>query len=319
MWHTILHAIEESISILPVLFLAYVLIEFIEVKTSKTLEKSKLLKGNFAPLVGAGAGLVPQCGFSVIATDLYTKRKISLGTLLAMYIATSDEAIPILLSQPNQYSNILIILGIKFLLALIVGYGCNLFLKYVYKPKTQFVGFKKDVNITTSTISTENKDLQHNYFVGEVMFDNEIHKGCCGHYIEEDDHHHSFWEFIYHPIKHCFKIFLFVLLVNVIFGLLIHYIGSANISNFLTSAKYAQPFLTALVGLIPNCASSVIITNLFVNGLSFGALMSGLITNAGIGLAILVKQNNNKKHTVYIITTLYIVGVLTGLLLTLIM
>lgn len=157
MWHTILHALIDSVKILPILFLAYVLIEFIEVKTSKTLEKSKLLKGNLAPLVGASAGLIPQCGFSVIATDLYTKRRISVGVLLAMYIATSDEAIPILLSHPNQYLNILIILAVKFLLALIVGYGCNLFFKYVYRPKPQFIGFKKDVNIMSSTISTENK------------------------------------------------------------------------------------------------------------------------------------------------------------------
>jgi len=320
MWHTIWHAVLESVRILPILFLAYVLIEFIEVKTSKTLEKSKLLKGNFAPLVGASAGLIPQCGFSVIATDLYTKRKISVGTLLAMYIATSDEAIPILLSHPNQYINILIILGVKFALALIVGYGCNLFFKYIYQPKPEFIGFKKDVNITTGTINTENKELQHNYFVGEVVVDNNIHQGCCGHHIEEDEHKHTFWDFIYHPTKHCLKIFVFILLVNIVFGLVIHYIGHDTITQFLDSAKFAQPFLTGLVGLIPNCASSVIITNLFVNnGLSLGACISGLIANAGIGLAILVKQNANKKHTITIISSLYVISVLTGLLLTIVL
>ena len=319
MLHTILHAVLESVRILPILFLAYVLIEFIEVKTSKTLEKSRLLKGNFAPLVGAGAGLIPQCGFSVIATDLYTKRKISVGTLLAMYIATSDEAIPILLSQPNQYKNILIILLVKFLLALVVGYACNIFFKYVYKPKPQFVGIMKDSNISTSTITTQDKSLQHNYFVGDIIMESETHKGCCGHTIEEENHKHTFWDFIYHPIMHCLKIFVFILVVNVMFGLLIHFVGEEVIKNFLDSAKYAQPFLTALVGLIPNCASSVIITNLFVNnGLSLGALISGLIANAGIGLAILVKQNTNRKHTLYIISALYVISVVMGLILTLV-
>ena len=155
--------------------------------------------------------------------------------------------------------------------------------------------------------------------MGEVIVDNESHKGCCGHHIEEDEHKHTFWDFIYHPIKHCLKIFAFILLVNIVFGLIIHYVGEESITSFLNSAKYAQPFLTALVGLIPNCASSVIITNLFVmEGLSLGACISGLIANAGIGLAVLVKQNNNKKHTLVIIGSLYIISVLTGLILTLV-
>lgn len=318
MLHTILHAFLDSLKLLPVLFLAYVLIEFIELKTSKTLEKSKLLKGGYAPLIGASAGLIPQCGFSVIATDLYAKRKISVGTLLAMYIATSDEAIPILLSYPSQYKNIFIILSVKFLLALIVGYGCNLFFKYVYRPKPQFVGIMKFNHISEGNIKTEDSSLQHNYFVGDVVMEENPHTGCCGHHIEEDGHKHSFWEFIYHPVLHCLKIFAFILLVNVVFGLIIHYVGENTISNFLNSAKFIQPFLTGLVGLIPNCASSVIITNLFVmNGLSLGACISGLIANAGIGLAVLVKQNTNRKNTIFIILSLYLISVLTGLIISL--
>ena len=120
MWETLLDAFLDTIKILPVLLLAYVLIEFVELKTSKTIEHSKLLKSKYAPLFGAGIGLVPQCGFTVVATDLYTKKRISLGTLLAMYIATSDEAIPILLSYPDQYKNLAIILIVKFVLAVLV-------------------------------------------------------------------------------------------------------------------------------------------------------------------------------------------------------
>lgn len=322
MLETLLHSLLESLKILPILFLAYVLIEFIEVKTSKTIEHSKLLNGKIAPIVGAAAGLVPECGFSAIASDLYTKKRISVGTLLAMYIATSDEAIPILLSQPSQYKNLLLILVIKFLLAILVGYGVNLFLKYVYKPKPEFIGYAKENNIQKTSITVEDKNIQHNYFVGDVVVEyqpKETHIGCCGHSIEDDAKKRTFWDFVYHPILHSLKIFGFVLIVNVVFGLLIYYIGSTTLNNALNSTKWLQPFIAALVGLIPNCAPSAIIANLFINGgLTLGACVSGLIANAGVGLAVLVKQNSNRKHTLYIISTLYVISVLTGLIITLI-
>ena len=322
MLETLLHSLLESLKILPILFLAYVLIEFIEVKTSKTIEHSKLLNGKIAPVVGAAAGLVPECGFSAIASDLYTKKRISVGTLLAMYIATSDEAIPILLSQPSQYKNLLLILVIKFLLAILAGYGVNLFLKYVYKPKPEFIGYAKENNIQKTSITVEDKNIEHNYFVGDVVVEyqpKETHIGCCGHSIEDDAKKRTFWDFVYHPILHSLKIFGFVLIVNVVFGLLIYYIGSTTLNNALNSTKWLQPFIAALVGLIPNCAPSAIIANLFINGgLTLGACVSGLIANAGVGLAVLVKQNSNRKHTLYIISTLYVISVLTGLIITLI-
>jgi len=320
MLDTLLDALLDSLKILPILFLAYVLIEFVEVKTSKTIESSRLLKGKYAPFIGASAGLIPQCGFSVIATDLYTKKKISVGTLLAMYIATSDEAVPILLSYPNQYKNLLIILVIKFTLALIVGYGANLFFKYILKPKPEFIGYVKTTNIQKSHISTQEKQVEHNYFVGDVVMDQPTynHVGCCGHSIEEEDKKHKFIDFIYHPILHSLKIFTFILIVNVVFGSIIHFVGADTITSSLNQVKWLQPFIAGLVGLIPNCASSVIITNLFaVGGLSLGACVSGLIANAGIGLAVLVKQNTNKKDTAFIILSLYLISVVAGLIITL--
>ena len=319
MWNVIIDSIIDTIKVFPILFLAYVLIEFIEVKTSKTLEHSRLLKGGFAPLIGAGVGLVPQCGFSVIATDLYTKKRISIGTLLAMYIATSDEAVPILLSYPDQYKNLAIILAVKFGLALIVGYGATLFFKYIYRPTPEFIGYKNHNNSNTSKVEVFDKKVDHAYFVGEVNFEAESHIGCCGHDIEEGTNKKGIWHFIYHPIMHCIKILVFILIVNLAFGTIIHFVGEDTITRLLNSAKFAQPFIAGLIGLIPNCASSVVITNLFaMGGLSLGACISGLVANAGMGLALLVKQNNNKKHTIYIITTLYLISVIAGLVITLI-
>lgn len=322
MLETILDALLDSLKILPILFLAYVLIEIVELKTSKTIEHSKLLKGKYSPLVGASAGLIPQCGFSVIATDLYSKRKISVGTLLALYIATSDEAVPILLSYPDQYKNLFIILAVKFVLALVVGYGAQFVLKYVYKPKPEFVGYLKTNNTKSYSINSQQSKVEHNYFVGDVVLeqpDTDMHhKGCCGHHIEKEDDKHSVWDFIYHPILHSLKVFGFILIVNIVFGIIIYFVGANNIANTLNAVKWIQPFIAGLVGLIPNCASSVIITNLFaMGGLSLGACISGLIANAGIGLAVLVKQNPNRKHTISIILTLYLISVITGLIITL--
>lgn len=319
MWHAILHSCLDSLKTLPILFLAYVLIEFVEVKTSKTLGHGRLLKGNYAPLIGAGVGLIPQCGFSVVATDLYTKKKISVGTLLAMYIATSDEAIPILLLYPDQYKNLGIILIVKFVLAILVGYMTNMFFKYIYKPVPKAIGIGHEVNTQKSSVQINEKTVNHNYFVGEVNFDEPTHVGCCGHDIEEDNSKQSFWSFIYHPLKHCLKIFAFILIVNVVFGLIIHFVGEDTIASALNSAKYVQPVIAGLIGLIPNCASSVVITNLFaMGGLSLGACISGLIANAGLGLTILVKQNTNRKHTIYIISALYLISVIAGMIITLI-
>ena len=319
MWDVLLDALLDSLKILPILFLVYVIIEFIEVKTSKTLEHSRLLKGKFAPLIGASVGLVPQCGFSVIATDLYTKKRITVSTLLAMYIATSDEAVPILLSYPNQYKNLAIILAVKFGLAILVGYGSMLFFKYIYKPKPEFIGLRKDNIVSRSNVNIENKEFNQSYFVGEVNFEADSHIGCCGHDIEDNSKSRGIWSFIYHPIMHCLKIFVFILLVNVVFGTIIHFIGQDTLTSALNSAKFAQPFIAGLIGLIPNCASSVVITNLFaMGGLSLGACISGLVANAGMGLAILVKQNCNKKHTLYIIFALYLISVISGLIITLI-
>ena len=318
MWEVLHHTLLETIMVLPILFLAYVLIEFIEVKTSKTLEHSRFLNGGFAPLIGSAVGLIPQCGFSVIATDLYTKKRINVSTLLAMYIATSDEAIPTLLLYPDQYGNLALILVIKFGLAVVVGYLSMLFFKYIYKPKPEFVGTKKAKNIQTSKIEVADRHVEHNYFVGEVEAEVHNHVGCCGHNIEEEPSKHNFWHFIYHPILHSLKVFAFIFIVSFAFGLIIHYVGEATVISALDTAKFAQPIVAGLVGLIPNCASSVIITRLFaMGGLSLGACISGLVANAGIGLALLVKQNSNKKHTLYIILTLYLISVISGLIITL--
>ncbi len=315
MWEHVLEAVLHSLKLFPILLLVYVLIEVIENKTASKLKHNKLLKGNFGPLIGSAVGIVPQCGFSVIATDLYTKNSLSLGTLVAVYLATSDEAIPVMLSSPNGYKYILPVLAIKLGMALVFGYLIHLITRgkgsdTVYNThsvnKSNYIGFGE--------IDIKNASVEQKYLLADIeVQDSDCHdKGCCGHDIE-DEGGNAWRKYLMHPLLHSLKIFAFILIMNVILSIVMYYAGD-SVRAFLNSAYYAQPFISALVGLIPNCASSAIITELFLSGtISFGALMAGLCTNAGIAIAILIKQNKNKWNTVAIIGTMYVIASVLGL------
>lgn len=318
MWDAILDAIIDALKIFPILLLCYVLIEILELKTAKSLQNSRFLKGKFAPLFGAGIGIVPQCGFSVIATDLYTKKSLSLGTLFAIYIATSDEAIPIMLSYPATAKKLWLILLIKFGLALIVGYVVEL-ICMLSKPKTDYVE-KFEYIKDTKNIKTEitNSECEHDYFLAEIH-DEQHHTGCCGHDIEEDDKKFNFWHFIKHPLLHSARIFGFILAINIIIGIVIFFITEDRLIAFLNTTIWLQPLLAGLVGLIPNCASSVVISRFYaMGGLTLGACIAGLSANAGLGIMVLLKQNKNRKQTYLIILSLYLISVAVGYIITLI-
>ena len=318
MWEAILDALIDALKVFPILLVCYVLIEVFELKTAKTLQNSRFLKGKFAPLFAAGVGLVPQCGFSVIATDLYTKKSLSLGTLFALYIATSDEAIPVLLSNPNSASKLWIILLIKFVLALIVGYSITFF-SLIHKSKhADYVEkFGHLNNKCDSKIEVVDTECEHDYLMAEIT--DEHHVGCCGHEIDEEQpSKFNFWHFMRHPLLHSLKVFAFVLVINLIFGILIYFITEAKLNEFLSTTVWLQPLFAGLVGLIPNCASSVVISKLFaMGGLTLGATITGLSANAGLGLMMLIKENKNKKQTILIIVSLYLISVVAGYIITL--
>ena len=312
MWSAILEAFIDALKVFPVLLICYVLIEVVELKTAKSLQNSRFLKGKAAPLFAAGVGLIPQCGFSVIATDLYTKQSISLGTLMALYIATSDEAIPVLLSSPASASKLWLILLIKFVLALIVGYGTTLVMG-LFKAKTCTNSKKMDyvVSVEKTQTAVKEPECQHNYMVGEIHQDH--HTGCCGHDIEDEHGKFNFWHFIKHPLLHSLKVFAFILAINIVFGLIIYFITEDALRGFLGTTMWLQPVLAGLIGLIPNCASSVVISKLFaMGGLTLGATITGLSANAGLGIMMLIKQNRNPKQTTGIIISLYLISVVAG-------
>ncbi len=276
--HVLEHAFIDSIKIFPFLLIAYIIIELIEYYASNKMQKT--LSGKSAPLFGALFGLVPQCGFSVVAADMYSKRMITMGTLMAVFIATSDEAIPLMLANPDSARMLLPLLLIKLVFALLVGY----LIDFVLKSKIQR---------PISNVSEEH------------------HTGCCHHEIEGK--RNKWVELLVHPLMHSLKILAYIFIFNLIFGLIIMWVTEDALINFLQSSSILAPFIAGLIGLIPNCASSVILTELFImNGIDFGALVAGLCVNAGLGMVFLFKNNKNLKENLFIISMLYVLSVALG-------
>lgn len=333
MGHVLIHSLLDSLKVLPILLIMYILIEVIEVKTAGRFFQSKIIKNKWAPLIGASVGIIPQCGFSVVATDLYTKKHFSIATLLAIFVATSDEALPILLSDVNNIKYVLPLIGIKFLLALIIGYGTLLLLK-IFNIKEDLDSELPINNITGHDHchghNKENEEVEEHIHEDNIIKENienessdekniqdsVVETGCCGHKIGEDKKF-KFKDFILHPLLHSLKLFIFIFIFNVILGSLIHFIGEETIKEFMNKGKYIQPLVVPLIGLIPNCAASVFITQLFTEaGLTFGSCIAGLCCNAGLGMAVLIKQNKNKLSTLYIILGLYLFSVASGMIIT---
>lgn len=272
--HILEHAVLDALKTVPFLFLAYLLIEYMEHRASDKMKNGLQKLGSFGPIGGALLGIVPQCGFSVAASNFYAGRIISVGTLLAVFLSTSDEAIPILLSQPEMRGYILPVLVVKLISAIVFGFAVDLVVKYFLKKEE------------------------------EAPFEELCAECDC-------DHHGIFRSALHHTVW----IFLFILLVNLVMEFAIHFVGEEKISALLLNGSVFQPFLTALIGLIPNCAASVILTELFTAGsLEFGSCIAGLCAGAGMGIIVLFRTNRRVKENLAILITLYGTAVLTGLI-----
>lgn len=303
----ILDALKDSLILVPFLLGAYILIEVIETLTSKKFHSSAFVHPA-APLFGAGFGLLPQCGFSVVATDMFAQKKLTMGTLIAIYIATSDEAIPIIIANPDKVKYLLPMILIKFVYALIIGFGVDLIAR---------IGQKRVGDQAVEKANDEIVQEEHEHSENE---EGHIHVGCCKHNIEENVKEPWAKRYLLHPGLHTLKIFAYILVINLIFSTVIHFVGEDAISNFLGSNVVLAPIISVLVGLIPNCASSIIITELFIHGsLSFGATLAGLSVNAGLGLIVLYRQNKSIKTNLTITAILILSGLLLGYAVQLIM
>lgn len=273
-------AIKDSVHMLPFLFIIFVIIELIEYfysnKMNSIVKNSKIA----GPLAGSLVASVPQCGFSVIASTLYSKKLITMGTLLSVFISTSDEAIPVLLTYPSKAPMIFQILAVKIIIAIIVGYAVDFISETVVKK-------------------TENNQ-------------DETELGCCNHNIGKPDKK----ELILHPITHTLSVFFFILLVTVLinFGVM-KAGGEENLGQYFLNDSILQPILTAIFGLIPNCAASIAITMMYIKGaIGFGSTIAGLSSSAGLGILVLLKKNEDIKDTLKILGILLAVSIISGII-----
>lgn len=281
--HLLWHAFLDSALVFPFLILTYMVIEIIQRKTN-FIKNGSFLTGKLAPVYGSALGVFPQCGFSVMSAKLYENNLIKAGTLLSVFIATSDEAFALLLTN-GKFLDLFILIALKFTLAVIVGFLINAFIKKSISIKYKGLNsIKHEEYCRQCGVSNNNATRLQTYFI--------------------------------YPLIHAIKTFLFVYAVNLAFSTLIHFIGEESISSVMQTHLFLQPVLTSFIGLIPNCASSILITQLYLNGgIAFGSMFAGLSTNAGIGLAIMLKNRKKLKTNLIILLSLYAISVVSGLLL----
>ena len=351
-WDVILDALIDSLKILAVLVVFNIIIALIEPKVSKNVK----MRGRLAPLIGVSLALIPQCGLSVVATDLYKKRHITVGALIGVYLATSDEALPIFISNPSRALDVLPLIALKFALGLIFGYLIDFICtknrhtvdhhlshcddKYQIRlthcegaelvKQEQTVEQVEGVKIITEAPEIhdhEHFDPSHPYCLHDthdVCHCEECESSECPHIhkdapekmdVEEKPAKTTLekWQqFCFKPILHSLEIFAYVLVVNIIFGIIVYYVGEDRFVEFLSSNKYVAPLFAVLVGAIPNCVSSVVISELYImGGLGFGAALGGLCMNAGLGFLILFKDRNKAhiKGNLLILLTMFVISV----------
>ena len=267
----------DALKILPFLWITFFILEVVEHKFQTKTTNIMKTSGKYGPLLGGIVGLFPQCGFSVMATNLYITRIITLGTLISVYLTTSDEMLPILLANGIKINEIIKILGVKFLFGVLYGIIIDL--------------------IFHNTTNTAKKE--------KTMDD-----------ICQKDHCHCENGLILSSLKHTLKILLFIIAVSFFLNIIMAIGGEDILRKYLHHNTVLSPLLTSLIGLIPNCGASVILTELYLNRLiTFASAIAGLLTGSGVALIVLLRSNNNKKENIRIILLVYFLGAISGILL----
>lgn len=274
----ILDTLLDVIRLLPFLFLTYLAMEYLEHRTGD--KTASLIKGagRFGPVIGGLLGMAPQCGFSAAASSLYAGRVITLGTLISIYLSTSDEMLPVLISEQAPMGIILKILLAKAAIGMAAGLLIDLLLR--------------------------GKGAAERHHIHEV----------CEH-----EHCHCEKGIFRSALSHTVQVALFILLITFALNLILFLVGEEGLAAVILNRPFAGPVLAGLVGLIPNCAGSVVITQLYLEGIiGVGSAMAGLLTGSGLGLLVLFRVNRNKKENVKILGLLYAIGVLTGIIIELV-
>lgn len=264
----------DSIKLFPFLFVTYLAMEYLEHKTTAKTKNMISKAGKFGPILGGILGALPQCGFSAAASNLYAGRVISVGTLIAIFLSTSDEMLPIMISEKMGITLILQILLVKMVIGVVVGILVDVTLMLLNRQVAQ----------------------------GDI------------HHLCEHEHCHCEKSLVKSALKHSLQIFTFIFVISLILNAIVMSVGTDALSNFVAKGNIVSIFFAALVGLIPNCAASVVITQLYLEHIiSTGAMLAGLLVGSGVGVLVVFRMNHHLKENMMIVTFLYVTGVLFGL------
>lgn len=279
--HSLEHAFFDTIKIMPFIFLIYLVIEYLEHRNNTYLSHRLMGHQKRGAVFGAIFGSIPQCGFSVIASDMYSRRAITLGTLIAVFAATSDEAIPIILTEPGQWKLMAGIIGIKLVIAVFCGLVIDMILN------------KSERDVDEHTC---HEHQHHDHFHGNC-------ETCEGGPVRS-------------ALVHTVRIFIFIFIVSFVLTFLIETMGEDRMASLLLKDTFVQPFIAALIGLIPNCAASVMVTEAYLGGaITFGSMIAGLTSGAGVGILYLFQRNHNMKQNLFILVLMFLIGAVSGVLL----
>lgn len=308
----------DTLYLVPFLFVTYLFMEWIEHKTGERTQKAIARAGKAGPVLGAVLGVVPQCGFSAAASTLYAGRVIGLGTLFAVFLSTSDEMLPIFIAEQVPIETIAGILGLKIVIGIAFGLVVDLVLRIMRKP-AEPLRIHELCEHDHCDCSDECATCKNNPALAY-----EHHDDCadeCDHSHHAHDHaHDAGWGGIAKSaLKHTAQVTLFVFLVSLVLNVVIEVVGEEALGTFLNTNGILAVFGSALVGLIPNCAASVAIAQLYVEGaLGFGACMAGLLSATGVGLLVLLRANRRPAQNACIIAVLVMFSAICGLVIQLI-
>lgn len=270
----IIDTLLDTLKLIPFLLLTYVVMEYLEHRTGDKVNKVVRKAGKLGPAIGSILGVVPQCGFSAAASNLYAGKVITLGTLIAIFLSTSDEMLPILISEQVSLS----LIGKILLLKVCIGAATGFLIDLVLRGKKE----------------------EHEH----------IHDLC------EHDHCHCEKGIFRSALSHTAQITLFILIISFVLNTVLHFVGEDALAGLILNRPVLGPVLAGLVGLMPNCASSVVITQLYLQGvINIGSMMAGLLVGSGVGLLVLFRVNPDKKENLKILLLLYAIGVLSGIVL----
>ena len=287
--HVLEHSVRDTLALVPLLFLTYLAMEAIEHVASDRVRAAVERSGKAGPVVAAALGALPQCGFSAMAATLYAGRVVTLGTLVAVVLSTSDEMVPVFLAHQEPLGRLIAIMAFKVVAGVVVGLAVDVALRAWHRAGDGHV------------------------HIHELCEREHCH--CDDDHDHAHEHAHGRWSIVRSALVHTVQVTLFILVVTFVFGLAIEYVGQDALGALLANHPVRATFVSALVGLIPNCAASVAITELYLDGvLATGPMLAGLLASGGVGLLVLWRTNADARQNALITAFVYVVAVGVGLL-----